>query len=132
MIRGGYNVGPAALKELAGKLNHLLKIRSLPIGLKQYTSAEEMDSVQVLRRPTEGRAHKACQIVTQSRVAGFIITAMTDILSDEQQEKLKAGIPSGRMGTVDDIANACVYLASDEAGYVTGQTLHVNGGMAMI
>ncbi len=71
--------------------------------------------------------------VTVNCVApGFIITAMTDILSDEQQEKLKAGIPSGRMGTVDDIANACVYLASDEAGYVTGQTLHVNGGMAMI
>ena len=76
MISGGYYVGPAALKELARKLNHLLKIWSLPIGLKQYTSAEEMDSVQVLRRPTEGRAHKACQIVTQSRVAGFIITAM--------------------------------------------------------
>ena len=71
--------------------------------------------------------------VTVNCVApGFIITAMTDILSDEQQDKLRAGIPSGRMGTVDDIANACVYLASDEAGYVTGQTLHVNGGMAMI
>jgi len=71
--------------------------------------------------------------VTVNCVApGFIITAMTDIIADEQQEKLKAGIPSGRMGTVDDIANACVYLASDEAGYVTGQTLHVNGGMAMI
>ena len=71
--------------------------------------------------------------VTVNCVApGFIITAMTDILSDEQQDKLRAGIPSGRMGTVDDIANACVYLASDEAGYVTGQTLHVTGGMAMI
>ena len=52
MIRGGYNVGPAALKELAGKLNHLLKIRSLLIGLKQYTSVVKMEAVQGLRRPT--------------------------------------------------------------------------------
>ena len=71
--------------------------------------------------------------VTVNCVApGFIATAMTDVLADEQQEKLNARIPAGRMGTVDDIAGACVYLASDEATYVTGQTLHVNGGMAMI
>ena len=63
---------------------------------------------------------------------GFIATAMTDALADEQKEKLNAGIPAGRMGAVDDIASACVYLSSNEAAYVTGQTLHVNGGMAMI
>ncbi len=63
---------------------------------------------------------------------GFIATAMTDGLADDQKEKLNAGIPAGRMGSVEDIAGACVYLASDEAAYVTGQTLHVNGGMAMI
>jgi len=71
--------------------------------------------------------------VTVNCVApGFITTAMTDALSDDQKENLLGGIPAGRMGTVDDIAAACVYLASDEAAYVTGQTLHVNGGMAMI
>ena len=71
--------------------------------------------------------------VTVNCVApGFIATAMTDVLADEQKEKLNAGIPTGRMGAVDDIASACVYLASNEAAYVTGQTLHVNGGMAMI
>ena len=71
--------------------------------------------------------------VTVNCVApGFIATAMTDVLADEQKEKLNAGIPAGRMGAVDDIASACVYLASNEAAYVTGQTLHVNGGMAMI
>jgi len=71
--------------------------------------------------------------VTVNCVApGFIATPMTDALSDDQKEKLNAGIPAGRMGAVDDIAGACVYLASDEAAYVTGQTLHVNGGMAMI
>ncbi|MEK9723514.1 MAG: 3-oxoacyl-[acyl-carrier-protein] reductase [Rhodospirillaceae bacterium] len=63
---------------------------------------------------------------------GLIATAMTDVLSDDQKEKLNAGIPAGRMGTVEDIAAACVYLASEEAAYMTGQTLHVNGGMAMI
>ena len=70
--------------------------------------------------------------VTVNCVApGFIATAMTDVLADEQKEKLNAGIPAGRMGAVDDIAGACVYLASKEAAYVTGQTLHVIGGMAM-
>lgn len=63
---------------------------------------------------------------------GFIATAMTDKLSEEQKAKLLGAIPIGRMGTADDIAAAAVYLASDEAAYVTGQTLHVNGGMAMI
>ncbi len=71
--------------------------------------------------------------VTVNCVApGFIVTAMTDALSDDQKENLMSGIPAGRMGTVEDIAAACVYLASDEAAYITGQTLHVNGGMAMI
>ena len=63
---------------------------------------------------------------------GFIDTAMTQGLAEEQKEILNASIPAGRMGTVDDIAGTCVYLASEEASYVTGQTLHVNGGMAMI
>ena len=63
---------------------------------------------------------------------GFITTAMTDKLSDAQKEKLLAAIPAGRMGEADEVAAAAVYLASDEAAYVTGQTLHVNGGMAMI
>jgi len=63
---------------------------------------------------------------------GFIETAMTDALADQQKEKLLSVIPVGRLGSPDDVA-ACVYfLASEEAGYVTGQTLHVNGGMAMI
>jgi len=63
---------------------------------------------------------------------GFIETAMTEKLADAQKEKLLAGIPAGRMGTAHEIASAAVYLASGEAGYTTGATLHVNGGMAMI
>jgi 3-oxoacyl-[acyl-carrier protein] reductase len=63
---------------------------------------------------------------------GFIATAMTDALSDEQKERLIASIPGGRLGTSDDVAAAVAFLASDEAAYITGQTIHVNGGMAMI
>jgi len=63
---------------------------------------------------------------------GFITTAMTDVLPAEQVERLKAAIPAGRLGEPADIAGAVVYLASEAAAYVTGQTLHVNGGMAMI
>lgn len=70
--------------------------------------------------------------VTVNVVApGFIQTAMTDVLSDAQREKLLGGIPLGRMGQPDDIAAAVAYLASDEAGWITGTTLNVNGGMAM-
>ena len=71
--------------------------------------------------------------VTVNCVApGFIATHMTDVLSDDQKSKLNDKIPAGRMGTPEDIAAAVLYLASDEAAYVTGQTLHVNGGMAMV
>lgn len=71
--------------------------------------------------------------VTANCIApGFISTAMTDKLNDKQREAILQMVPANRLGTPDDIAAAAVYLASDEAGYVTGQTIHVNGGMAMI
>jgi 3-oxoacyl-(acyl-carrier-protein) reductase len=63
---------------------------------------------------------------------GFIATAMTEVLNDEQKARINTQIPAGRMGEAAEIAAAAVYLASQEAAYVTGQTLHVNGGMAMI
>ncbi len=75
----------------------------------------------------------ASRSITVNCVApGFIETPMTDALTDDQKEHLLTAIPSGRLGTVEDVAGACVFLASDEAAYMTGQTLHVNGGMAMI
>lgn len=78
-------------------------------------------------------AEVASRNITVNCVApGFITTAMTDKLDDGQKEKLLGAIPAGRMGEAAEIASAVLYLASEEAGYVTGQTLHVNGGMAMI
>ncbi|MEM7505506.1 MAG: 3-oxoacyl-[acyl-carrier-protein] reductase [Pseudomonadota bacterium] len=75
----------------------------------------------------------ASRKVTVNCVApGFIETAMTDGLTEDQKSKIFAQIPAGRMGTGAECASAVVYLASEEAAYVTGQTLHVNGGMAMI
>ncbi|MGL5838126.1 MAG: 3-oxoacyl-[acyl-carrier-protein] reductase [Sphingorhabdus sp.] len=77
-------------------------------------------------------AELASRNVTVNCVApGFIATAMTESLPDAQKEALNARIPMGRMGEGDDIGAAVAYLASREAGYVTGHTLHVNGGMAM-
>ncbi|MEM7732052.1 MAG: 3-oxoacyl-[acyl-carrier-protein] reductase [Pseudomonadota bacterium] len=71
--------------------------------------------------------------ITANAVApGMIGTAMTDKLTEEQKDKIAAQIPLARMGTPEEIAGAVLYLASEEAGYVTGTTLHVNGGMAML
>jgi len=75
----------------------------------------------------------ASRNVTVNCIApGFIESAMTDKLSEKQKEAIMGSIPMKRMGAGGDIAAAVVYLASDEAAYVTGQTLHINGGMAMI
>ncbi len=75
----------------------------------------------------------ASRNITVNCVApGFIATAMTEVLTDDQKATISAKIPMGKMGTADDIASAVAFLASDEAGYVTGTTIHVNGGMVMI
>lgn len=78
-------------------------------------------------------AEYARRNITANCVApGFISTPMTDKLNDKQRDAILSRVPMGRLGTADDVAAAVAYLASDEAAYVTGQTLHVNGGMAMI
>ena len=75
----------------------------------------------------------ASRSITVNCIApGFMASAMTDALNDQQRESILSRIPIGQMGNGDDIGAACAYLASREAGYVTGQTVHVNGGMAMI
>jgi 3-oxoacyl-[acyl-carrier protein] reductase len=75
----------------------------------------------------------ASRNVTVNCVApGFIASPMTDALNEQQKETILGRIPAGRLGAGDDVASACVYLASENAAYMTGQTLHVNGGMAMV
>nr|WP_281493756.1 3-oxoacyl-[acyl-carrier-protein] reductase [Ancylobacter koreensis] len=75
----------------------------------------------------------AARGVTVNCIApGFIATPMTHVLNDKQKDAILSAVPAARLGTPEDIAACAVYLASDEAAYVTGQTLHVNGGMAMI
>lgn len=75
----------------------------------------------------------ASRNITANCIApGFIRSAMTDALNDEQKARIMGTIPAGRLGEATEIAAAAVYLASDEAAYVTGQTIHVNGGMVMI
>jgi len=71
--------------------------------------------------------------ITVNAVApGYITTDMTDKLNDDVKEKMKSSIPLGRLGTPDDVANLVCFLASDDAGYITGQTFNVDGGMVMI
>jgi 3-oxoacyl-[acyl-carrier protein] reductase len=78
-------------------------------------------------------AEVASRGITVNCVApGFIATAMTDALTEAQKTQLLSRVPMGRLGSSEDIAAAVLYLASAEAAYITGQTLHVNGGMAMI
>ena len=75
----------------------------------------------------------ASRNITANCIApGFIATPMTDALNDKQREAIISNVPAKRLGSPDDIAAAALYLASEEAGYVTGQTLHVNGGLAMV
>jgi 3-oxoacyl-[acyl-carrier protein] reductase len=83
---------------------------------------------------TKALAHEvASRGITVNCIApGFVETAMTDALGEQQREKLLGAVPAGRLGTPGDVAACAVFLASEEAAYMTGQTLHVNGGMAMI
>ena len=95
--------------------------------------AERFESAGMIGMSKSLAAEVASRNITVNCIApGFIQSPMTDGLNDKQKEAILATIPAGKLGSGDDIAAALVYLASREAGYVTGQTLHVNGGMAMI
>src|SRR3569832_618218 len=81
---------------------------------------------------TLGAEYAKRNITANCIAPGFIATPMTDAMNDKQREAILTKVPAARLGTPEDIAAAAVYLASNEAAYVTGQTIHVNGGMAMI
>ena len=80
---------------------------------------------------TASKEYASRGITVNAVAPGFITTAMTDVLPENVKEEMRKLIPLGRFGTIEDVANAVIFLASPEAGYITGQVIHVNGGMYM-
>ena len=110
-------------------------IEHLRAAFQRLTTAATIDAVLGILLEALGTEFSRVALfdVTANCIApGFIATAMTDKLNEKQRESILGRVPAGRLGSGEDIAAAAVYLASDEASYVTGQTLHINGGMAMI
>lgn len=134
-LRSTFVLNKAAVKRMMKqRYGRIINISSIVgftgnLGQANYTAAKAgmvaMSKSIALEVATRG--------ITVNCVApGFIATPMTDSLKDEIKEELIKKVPVGRLGTAEDIANGVVFLASLEASYVTGQTLHINGGMAML
>lgn len=98
------------------------------VGQANYSASKA--GVVALTR-TVAREYAARNITVNAVAPGFIQTAMTDVLPEKVRNELQGAIPLGRLGTIEDVAGAVGYLASPEASYITGQTIHVNGGMYM-
>ena len=133
---GGAEVLPCDLAdpEATAALGPLIAITSIVGTTGNPGQANYAASKAGLAGMTKALAQEvASRGITANCVApGFIETAMTDALGEDQRGKLLAGVPAGRLGRPEEVAACVAFLASEEAGYVTGQTLHVNGGMAMI
>ncbi|TFI57158.1 3-oxoacyl-[acyl-carrier-protein] reductase [Sphingomonas parva] len=134
-LEAGFRLSRAALKPMMrAKFGRIISITSVVGATGNPGQANYAASKAGLVGMSKALAQEvASRNITVNCIApGFIRSAMTDALPDSQKEALMGRIPAGRLGEGDDIAAAAVYLASREAGYVTGQTLHVNGGMAML
>ncbi|MBZ6379868.1 3-oxoacyl-[acyl-carrier-protein] reductase [Pacificimonas flava] len=134
-LEAAFRLSRAALRPMMkGRFGRIISITSVVGATGNPGQANYAASKAGLTGMTKALAQEvASRGVTVNCVApGFIQSAMTDELPDAQKEKLLGQIPAGALGQGDDVAAACVYLASAESGYVTGQTLHVNGGMAML
>ncbi|MCT4635643.1 MAG: 3-oxoacyl-ACP reductase FabG [Rickettsiales bacterium] len=134
-LRSSFILNKAAIKKMvrqkSGKIINISSIVGTTgnPGQANYTAAK----AGMVAMSKSLALEVAARGVTVNCVApGFIATAMTDKLSDDMKGELLKKVPCGRLGSPDDIANGVVFLASNEANYVTGQTLHINGGMAMI
>jgi 3-oxoacyl-[acyl-carrier protein] reductase len=134
-LEAGFRLARAALKSMMRqRFGRIVGITSVVgvtgnAGQANYAASKAgmIGMSKALAQEVAGRG------ITVNCVApGFIETAMTGKLNEKQREAILAKIPAGRLGTAAEVGAAVVYLASDEAAYVTGQTLHVNGGMAMI
>ena len=125
--------GQGATVALSGTRTGPLEALAAELGERAHVCPCDLSDAAALAELPKQAAEVGSRGITVNCIApGFIATAMTDKLNDDQKAKLLGAIPARRMGTADEIASAAVYLASDEAAYVTGQTIHVNGGMAMI
>ena len=134
-LTAAFRVTRAALRGMAKRRwGRVISIASVVgeignAGQANYAAAKAglVGMTKSLAREVAGRG-----ITVNCIAPGFIETAMTAALDESQRERLIGAIPAGRLGAPDDVAGACTFLASAQAAYVTGQTLHVNGGMAMV
>ncbi|EMD81595.1 3-oxoacyl-[acyl-carrier-protein] reductase [Pacificimonas flava] len=134
-LEAAFRLSRAALRPMMkARFGRIISITSVVGATGNPGQANYAASKAGLTGMTKALAQEvASRGVTVNCVApGFIRSAMTDALPDAQKETLKGRIPAGALGEGADVAAACAFLASVEAGYVTGQTLHVNGGMAML
>jgi 3-oxoacyl-[acyl-carrier protein] reductase len=134
-LTAGFRLSRAALKGMMKRrMGRIVTITSVVGTTGNAGQGNYAASKAALTGMTKSLAAEvASRGITVNCVApGFIASAMTDVLPAAQKEKILSGIPAGHMGQGSDVAACVAFLASDEAAYVTGQTLHVNGGMAMI
>tara|TARA_R110000787_G_scaffold170758_4_gene283540 strand:- start:1526 stop:2263 length:738 start_codon:yes stop_codon:yes gene_type:complete len=134
-LTAGFRLARSALRGMMrARFGRIINITSVVGHVGNPGQANYVASKAGLAGMTKALAAEvAARGITANCVApGFIATAMTDALSDDLKQGLMARIPAGRFGDPADVAGCVAFLASDEASYVTGQTLHVNGGMAMI
>ena len=116
------------MKQRFGRIINMASIVGVVGGAGQANYAASKGGMIAMTKSIA--AEVASRGITANAIApGFIKTPMTDVLSDELKKTYLSQIPAGRFGEPDDIANVCVFLASDEASYINGQTIHVNGGM---
>lgn len=116
------------MKQRFGRIINMASIVGVVGGVGQTNYAASKGGIIAMTKSIA--AEVASRGITANAIApGFIKTPMTDVLSDDLKAKYLEQIPAGRFGEPMDIANACVFLASDEASYINGQTIHINGGM---
>ncbi|WP_372000148.1 3-oxoacyl-[acyl-carrier-protein] reductase [Tistrella mobilis] len=134
-LKAGFRLARAAMKGMMKRrYGRIIAVTSVVGHMGNPGQANYAASKGGLTAMIKAIAHEvASRGITANCVApGYIATPMTDVLTDEQKTGLLDKVPVGRLGSPEDVAAAIVYLASAEAAYVTGQTLHVNGGMVMI
>jgi len=134
-LKGSFNATKAAskvmIKQRSGKIINMASIIGIIGNPGQANYAASKAGLIALTKTTAKEL--ASRNINVNAVApGFIQTAMTDKLPEDLKAKMLSNIPLGRLGTVQDIANVCVYLASEDANYITGQTIVVDGGMVMV